>query len=88
VNAKIPNSEFQNCKTCPYTVPRPAEKQLRTEIARLVDIGFLEEDYTSEWASPTFAISKKTGTIRVVFISESSIPYLYVSHFLYQRLGI
>jgi Reverse transcriptase (RNA-dependent DNA polymerase) len=42
------------------------EQQLRKEIARLVDIGVLEEDYTSEWASPTFAIAKKNGTIRVV----------------------
>jgi transposase InsO family protein len=50
----------------PYTVPRSVEQQLRKEIARLVDIGVLEEDYTSEWASPTFAIAKKNGTIRVV----------------------
>jgi hypothetical protein len=47
----------------PYTVPRSVEQQLRKEIARLVDIGVLEEDYTSEWASPTFAITKKNGTI-------------------------
>jgi hypothetical protein len=39
---------------------------LRKEIAGLVDIGVHEEDYTSEWASPTFAITKKNGTIRVV----------------------
>jgi hypothetical protein len=33
-----------------------------------VDIGVLEEDYSSEWASvcPSFAIPKKMGTIRVV----------------------
>jgi hypothetical protein len=31
-----------------------------------VDIGVLEEDYSSEWAFPSFAISKKNGTIRVV----------------------
>ena len=31
-----------------------------------MDIGVLEEDYTSEWASPTFAIAKKNGTIRLV----------------------
>jgi Reverse transcriptase (RNA-dependent DNA polymerase) len=37
-----------------------------TEIARLVEIGVLEEDYTSGWESPTFAIAKKNGTIRVV----------------------
>jgi hypothetical protein len=42
------------------------EQQLHTEIARFVDIGILEEDYTSEWAFPTFAIAKKNGTIRVV----------------------
>jgi hypothetical protein len=31
------------------------------EIVRLVDIGVLEEDYSSEWASriPSFAIPKK-----------------------------
>jgi hypothetical protein len=33
-----------------------------------VDIGILEGDYSSEWASlfPKFAIPKKNGTIRVV----------------------
>jgi hypothetical protein len=33
-----------------------------------VDIGVLEEDYSSEWASPSFAIPKNNGssTIRVV----------------------
>jgi hypothetical protein len=33
-----------------------------------VDIGVLEEEYSSEWASmhSTFAIPKKNGTIRVV----------------------
>jgi hypothetical protein len=32
----------------------------------LVDIGVLEEDYSSECSSPSFAIHKKNGTIRVV----------------------
>jgi hypothetical protein len=33
-----------------------------------VDIGVLEEDYPSEWSSPSFAIPKKNGaaTIRVI----------------------
>jgi hypothetical protein len=33
-----------------------------------MDIEVLEEDYSSEWASslPSFAITKKNGTIRVV----------------------
>jgi hypothetical protein len=62
-----------NCKPIharAYTVPRSVEQQLQQskEIVRLVDIGFLEEDYSSEWASlfPSFAIPKKNRTIRVV----------------------
>jgi hypothetical protein len=62
-----------NCKpihVCAYNVPRSVEQQLQQskEIVRLVDIGVLEEDYSSEWASriPSFAIPKKNGTIRVV----------------------
>jgi hypothetical protein len=31
-----------------------------------VDIGVLEEDFSSEWASPSFEIPKENGTIRVV----------------------
>jgi hypothetical protein len=31
-----------------------------------MDNGVLEEDYSSEWASPSFEIPKKSGTIRVV----------------------
>jgi hypothetical protein len=46
------------------------EQQLQQskEIVRFVDIGVLEEDYSSEWASkfPSFANPKKNGTIRVV----------------------
>jgi hypothetical protein len=53
-----------NCKqihACTYTFPRSVEQQLKQnkEIVRLVDIGVLEEDYSSEWASPSFAIPKK-----------------------------
>jgi hypothetical protein len=62
-----------NCKSIharAYTVPRSVEQQLQQskEIVRLVDIGILKEDYSSEWASifPSFAITKKNGTIRVV----------------------
>jgi hypothetical protein len=53
-----------------YTVSRSVKQQSRysMEFVRLVDIGVLEGDYSSEWASfvPSFAISKKNGTIRVV----------------------
>jgi hypothetical protein len=36
-----------------YTIPRSMEQQLRhsKEIVRLVDIGVLEKDYSSEWDS-------------------------------------
>jgi hypothetical protein len=55
-----------------YTVPRSVEQKLQQskEIVRLVDIGVLEKDYSSEWASPSFAIPKKNGTIRVVTFSR------------------
>jgi hypothetical protein len=62
-----------NCKPIharAYTVSRSLEQQLHKskEFVRLVDIGVLEEDYSSEWASEfsSFAIPKKIGTIRVV----------------------
>jgi hypothetical protein len=62
-----------NCKPIhahAYTVPRSVEQQLQhsKEIVRLVEIGVLEEDYSSEWASmcPTFAMTKKHSKIRVV----------------------
>jgi hypothetical protein len=60
-----------NCKPIharAYTVPRSVEQQLQhsKKIVKLVDIRVLEEDYSSEWASPSFTISKKNGTIRVV----------------------
>jgi hypothetical protein len=55
-----------NCKTIharAYTVPGSVEQQLQQskEIVRLVDIGVLEEDYSSEWAClfPSFSIPKK-----------------------------
>jgi hypothetical protein len=60
-----------NCKPIharAYTVPRSVEQQLHhhKEIVRLVDIGVLEEDYSSECAFPSFAILKKNGTVRAV----------------------
>jgi hypothetical protein len=55
-----------NCKPIharAYTAPRSVEQQLQQckEIVRLVDIGVLDEDYSSKWASisPSFAIPKK-----------------------------
>jgi hypothetical protein len=74
-----------NCKPVhahEYNVPRSVEQelQLSKEIIRLVDIGVLEEDYSSEWASlfSSFAIPKKNGTIRVV--TDFRKLYLLLKH--------
>jgi hypothetical protein len=63
-----------NCKPIharAYTVPRSVEQQLQqskeiVRFVRLVDIGVLEKSYSSEYSSPSFAITKKNRTIRVV----------------------
>jgi hypothetical protein len=54
-----------NCKPIharAYNVPRSVEQQLQQskEIVRLVDIGVLEEDYPSEWASHHLQFLRKT----------------------------
>jgi hypothetical protein len=88
--------KYKPIHACAYTVPRSVEQKLKKikEIVRLVDIGVLEEDYSSEWASlfPSFAIPKKKGTIRVVTDFRKSRTQLIVetvdvTHFLFQRLG-
>jgi hypothetical protein len=58
-----------NCKPIharAFTIPRSVEQKLNQskEIVRLVDIGVLEENYSSKWASPS--TPKKNGTIRAV----------------------
>jgi hypothetical protein len=55
-----------NCKpihACAYTVLRSVQQKLKQskKILRFVDIRVLEEDYSSEWAFPTFAITRKNG---------------------------
>jgi hypothetical protein len=63
-----------NCKpihALAYNVLRSVEQQLRKEIVRLVDIKVFEEDYSSEWASPSFSIPKKNRTVRIVTDSRN-----------------
>jgi hypothetical protein len=66
ISLQLQDQKSKPVHSRPYTVSRAVEQQLRKKIARLVDIGVLEEYYSSEWASPTFAIAKKNGTIRAV----------------------
>jgi hypothetical protein len=41
------------------------------EIVRLVDIGVLEKDYSSEWSSPSFVITKKKGRSTIIVVTDS-----------------
>jgi hypothetical protein len=56
--------------TLAHTISRSVERQWHQtkDIVRLVDIGVLEENYSSEWVSsiPTFTIIKTSGTMREV----------------------
>jgi hypothetical protein len=49
------------------------EQQLQQskQIVRLVDIGVLEEeDYSSEWSSPSFEIPKKNGSSKIRVVTD------------------
>jgi hypothetical protein len=88
-----------NCKPTHariYTVPRSMEQKWQQikETARFMDIGVLEEDYSSAWTSlfQKIAIRKKNGTIRVVTdfrLQETRLIFetLYFIHFLFQILA-
>jgi hypothetical protein len=53
ISLRLMDPNFKPIHSCAYTVPRSVEQQLQQskEIVRLVDIGVLEEEYSSEWAS-------------------------------------
>jgi hypothetical protein len=64
-----------NCKQIharAYTVPRSVEQQLQQskDIVILVDIRVFEEDYYSEWASPSFSIPKKNGSRKIRVVTD------------------
>jgi hypothetical protein len=78
----VPNYKPMLVNTRAYTVSRTVEQQLQQgkEIVRLENIGILEEDYSSEWASTfsSFSILKKNGTIRVVTDFRKNKTQLFV----------
>ena len=51
-----------------FPVPHIHKETLKKEVERLEEIGVLKRQTQSEWASPTFIIPKKQGTVR--FISD------------------
>ena len=50
----------------PYPIPQIHKATLMKEIDRLVGIGVLKRQTSSEWASPTFLIPKKDMTVRTI----------------------
>jgi hypothetical protein len=52
----------------PYPIPQPQlhKATLMKEINRLVDIGVMKRQSSSQWASPTFIIPKKDMTVRTI----------------------
>ncbi len=50
----------------PYPVAQIHNTTLRKEINRLVSIGVLKKQSSSEWASPTFIIPKKDMTVQTI----------------------
>ena len=50
----------------PFSVPKAYERTLKLEIERLCKIGVLKRVNRSEWASPSFIIPKKDGTVRFI----------------------
>jgi hypothetical protein len=50
----------------PFPVPKIHKGILKEKINRLCDLGVLKPQVSLEYQSPSFIISKKNGTIRVV----------------------
>ena len=49
-----------------FSVPKAYKKQLRNEIQRLLNLGVLHHASISEWAAPSFGVSKKNQQIRSI----------------------
>ena len=50
----------------PYPIPQIHKATLMKEIDRLMGIGVLKRQSSSQWASPTFIIPKKDKTVRTI----------------------
>ena len=50
----------------PFGIPQIHMDTVKKEVERLVELGVLEKDHESAWASPCFIIPKKTGTVRFI----------------------
>ena len=52
----------------PFPTPNTHELTLKKEVKTLIKIGVLKKIHNSQWAAPTFIISKNNGTVK--FISD------------------
>ena len=50
----------------PFPVPKIHERTLKVKLDRLIKFGVLKQINDSEWAAPTFIISKKDATARFI----------------------
>ena len=50
----------------PYPIPKVHSETLKMEVSKLVELGVLKKVNGSEWAAPSFIISKKDGTVRFI----------------------
>jgi hypothetical protein len=50
----------------PFPVPKIHEETLKKEFKRQCELGVLQPQVASEYQSPSFVITKKNGTVRVV----------------------
>ena len=53
-----------------FPIPKVHSETIKKEVKRLVELGVLEWQPTSEWASPSFIQPKKNGTVRFLTDSE------------------
>jgi hypothetical protein len=47
-----------------FPIPKIHSETIKKEVKRLVELGVLKKQPTSEWASPSFIQPKKNGTVR------------------------
>jgi hypothetical protein len=58
----------------PYSIPKAYEEVMKGEIEHLERIGLLTRVQSAEWATPTFVILKKNGTVRVIMDYGCGFP--------------